>query len=76
MSSLGFSFDLAPTAGAVVGDDLSEYLAEGTRVDGLVLAYRHHTAGLVVVAAGDDALGVGNDRSVVQEDIDVILRGQ
>ena len=35
-----------------------------------------HAGGLVVVAAGDDALGIGNDRSVVQEDVDVVLRGQ
>jgi hypothetical protein len=41
-----------------------------------VLADRDHPGGLVVVAAGDDALRIGNDRPVVQENVDVILRGQ
>ncbi|HJW22917.1 MAG TPA: hypothetical protein VJ506_10855 [Candidatus Limnocylindrales bacterium] len=28
------------------------------------------------MAAGDDALGVGHDRAVVQEDVDMVLRGE
>ena len=68
--------DLAPAARAIVGDDLPEHLAERACVDLLVLADRDHAGGRVVMAGGDDALGIGNDRAVVEEDVDVVLRRQ
>src|SRR5205823_7967163 len=46
------------------------------RVDGLPLADGHRPGGLVVVPAGDDALGIGHDRAVVEEHVDVVLGGQ
>src|SRR6266568_2320189 len=56
---------LAPATGAVVGDDLPEHGGEGRRVDDLALADGHGAGSLVVVAAGDDPLGVGDDGAVV-----------
>ena len=53
--------DLAPAAGAVVGDYLPEHRCEGGFVDRLALANGDHARRLVVVARGDDALGVGDD---------------
>src|SRR5687767_12438857 len=70
------AFELAPAAGAVVGDDVSEHCFEGRRVHGLALIDRDHAAGFVVVAGGDDVFGVRDDGAVVQEDIDVVLGGQ
>src|SRR3954452_23399207 len=67
---------LAPAAGAVVGDDLAEHGLEGRRVDRLALPDRHGAGRLVVVAAGDDPLGVGDDPAVVEEHVDVVLGRQ
>jgi hypothetical protein len=69
-------FDLAPATSAVVGDDLSEHLAESAGVDLLVLTYRDHAGGFVLVTACNDAFGIRNDRPVVEENVDVVLRGQ
>ena len=69
-----FLLELPPAAGAVVGDDRPEDGREGSSVDGFALPDRDHPPGLVAVAAGDDALGVGRQATVVQEDRDVILR--
>src|SRR5262249_39762295 len=58
---------------SVVGDDLLEHGVEGGNVDRLVPAYRDGTSGLVVMAAGDDAIRIGHDGAVVQKDVDLIL---
>src|SRR5215217_3258512 len=72
-----FLLQLAPPAGAVVGDDVAEHGGEGGGVDRLAFADGHGAGGLVVVAAGDDPLGVGRDvAAVVQEDVDVVLGRQ
>src|SRR5207249_5397171 len=44
--------------------------------DRFTLADGHSAGGLVVVPGGDHALGIGNDRAVVQKNIDVVLRRQ
>src|SRR5262245_6794683 len=66
-------FHLPPAAGAVVGDDCLERSGERRLVDGLALAYGHGSSGLVVVAAGDNALGVRHDPAVVEKDVNVVL---
>src|SRR5215207_2414690 len=71
-----FLLDLAPAARPVVGNDLPEHFAESTCVDLLVLTDRDGSGGLVVVAAGDDALRIRNDRAVVKEDVHMIFGGE
>src|SRR6478672_7748086 len=72
-SAVGLSaLEPAPAAGAVVGDDLREHRRQGRLVDRLALADRHGPGRLVVVAAGDNAVRVGDDRAVVEEDVDVV----
>ena len=70
------AFDLAPAAGAVVGDDLAEHRQQGTLVDRLVATHGDRPPCLVPVTAGDDAFRVRHDAAVVQEDVDVVLRGE
>ena len=53
-----------------------EHGHEGGCVDLFALPNGDCTGGLIVVSAGDDALWVGDDRAVVQEDIDPGLRRQ
>ena len=50
--------------------------SEDARVDGLALADGDGAGRLVLVAAGDDSLGIRDDRAVVEEYIDVVLRRQ
>ena len=71
-----FLLDLAPAARPVVGNDLPEHFAESMCVDFLVLTDRDGSGGLVVVAAGDDAFRIRNDRAVVKEDVDMIFCGE
>jgi hypothetical protein len=71
-SRLWPALQLAPAAGPVVGDDLPEHGAEGRRVDDLALTDGHGAGGLVVVAGGDDPLGIGDDAAVVEEDVHVV----
>jgi hypothetical protein len=52
---------------------LFEHREEGTLVDRLVPPEGDCPGGLVVVTGSDDSLGIGDDRSVVEEDVDVIL---
>ena len=47
--------------------------ASSTCVDLLVLTDRDGSGGLVVVAAGDDALRIRNDRAVIKEDVHMIF---
>src|SRR5439155_888634 len=63
-------------AHALVGDVGAAHRGQRRRVDGLPLADGHRPGGLVVVPAGDDALGIGHDRAVVKEHVDVVLGGQ
>ena len=70
------ALELAPAAGPVVRDDLLEHRQEGTLVDRIALAEGDGASRLVVVAGGDDALGVGHDGPVVEEDVDVVLGGE
>ena len=65
---------MAPAAGPIVGNDLRERSGERTRVGGLALADGHSAGTLVVVAGGDDSLGVRENCAVVEEDVDVVLR--
>src|SRR5215211_8392280 len=70
-------FRLVTAAGAVVGDDVLEHGREGGGVDRLALADGHGTGELVVVAAGDDPLGIGGyAAAVIEEDVDVVLGRQ
>src|SRR5690242_6135025 len=68
--------EFAPTTGPVHGGDLAEHRLQRALVDRLALADGHRAGGLVVVAAGDDALRVGDHRAVVQKDVHMVLRGQ
>src|SRR5215813_13269893 len=67
---------LPPATGAIVRDNLLEHCREGGGVDLLALPNCDGTGGLVVVSAGDDAVWVGHDPAVVQEDIDPVLSRQ
>ena len=53
------ALQLAPAAGAVVGNDVLEHGGEGWRVDDLALANGHDAGGRVVVPSSDNALGIG-----------------
>src|SRR5438132_1034499 len=75
-SGLPFALQFAPAAGPVVRDDLLDHGAERGCVDGLALADGHRAGGLVVVAGGDDSLGIRDDRAVVEKDVDVVPGGQ
>src|SRR6266700_2625211 len=70
------ALQLAPSAGAVVGDDLFEHGGQGGGVERFPLTKGDGSGGLVVVAGGDDAFGVGHDRAVVEEQVDVVLGGE
>src|SRR5207237_10414232 len=70
------AFQLAPAAGAVVGDDLLEHGGEGGRIERFALTHGDGAGSLIVVPGGDDALGIGHDRAVVHKDVDVVLRRQ
>jgi hypothetical protein len=72
----GPTFLRPPAPGSVVGDDLLEHRHESGLVDRLALPNGDRPPGLVVVAGGDDALGIGDDPSVVEKDVDVILCGK
>src|SRR5712691_3038655 len=61
------SLELAPTAHPVVGDDLPEHDDQHRCADCFAVPDGHSAAGLVVMAAGDDPLGVGGDPPVVEE---------
>ena len=56
----------------VVGDDLTEHGLECTSVDAFTLANGNGACGLVGVSAGDEACGVGDDPTVIEEDVDVV----
>jgi hypothetical protein len=68
--------ELPPAACAVVGDDLFEHRRQGARLDLFSLAVGDRSGGLVGVAGGDDAVGVGDDAAVVEEQVDVVLGGE
>jgi hypothetical protein len=53
--------ELAPAAGSVVRGDVGKQGRQSRFVDRLVLVDRDGSRGLVVVAARDDALRIGND---------------
>src|SRR5688572_4365486 len=57
---------LSPATGAIVRDDLLEHRREGRSVDLLALPNCDGPGGLVVVSAGDEAVGVGHDPAVIQ----------
>src|SRR5262245_6853482 len=62
-----------PATGAIVRDNLLEHCREGMGVDLLALPNCDGTGGLVAVSASDDAVWVGHDPAIVQEDIDPVL---
>src|SRR5262249_27384626 len=63
-------------AGAVVGNNLLEHGAEGWGVDRFALTDGHRARSLVVVPSGDNSFRIGDNRAVVEKDVDVILGGQ
>jgi hypothetical protein len=68
---------LAPSAGAVVGDDHLEHRGQGGRVDGASPRQKEIIrAGLVLVAGSDDAFQIRDDPPVVSEQVDVVLGGE
>ncbi len=75
-SESGVALQLAPAPGAVVGDDLLEHRSQGECVDRFTLADGHRTGGFVVVPAGDDSVRIGDERAVVEKDVDVVLGRQ
>jgi hypothetical protein len=66
------TFEFAPAAGSVVGDDLFEHRGKGARVDHVALEVGDCPGGLIAVTGRDDALGVRDDRAVVEKEVDVI----
>ena len=50
--------------------------AKGSVGTGSSLMDRHGPGGAVVVTTGDDPVRVGNDPAVVEEDVDVVFRGE
>src|SRR5947207_13917245 len=66
------ALELSPPARAVVGDDGPEQLAERPLVEALAPTDRHRARGFVLVAGGDDPLGIGRDR-IVDEDVHMVL---
>ena len=70
---LELALEFAPAASPVVGDDVLEHGAEGRPIDGLALAEGNGAGGLVVVASGDDPVGIRDDGAVVEEYVDVVL---
>jgi hypothetical protein len=76
-SSLGSTaFELAPTTGTVIGDDGPEHGGQRGCVDLLAPTNGRGPCGLVVVASGDDSVGVRHDGAVVEKHVDVVLRRQ
>src|SRR5215207_4024154 len=75
-SGLASALQLAPAAGAVVGDNVLDHGGEGGRVDSFALADSHGAGGLVVVATGDNSLRIRDDSAVVEKYVDVVLRRQ
>src|ERR1022692_921803 len=65
---------LAPATSAVVGNDVPEHNGQSGRVDRLARLDGHCAGGGVVVASGDDPVGIRDDSAVVQEYVDVVLR--
>src|ERR687896_864842 len=71
--TLPISFDLAPSTGAVVGDDLLEHRSKRGTIYGFVLPDGDRSRSCVVVSAGDDSFWIRDDGAVIEEYIDVIL---
>src|SRR6266542_5817623 len=61
--------EFSPAARAVVGGDLFEHRRQRSRLDLFSLAVGDRSGGLVGVAGGDDAGGVGDDAAVVEEEV-------
>src|SRR5664280_2867078 len=72
LSASAFTLQLSPTAGAVVRNDLLEHCAESGSVDRFALAHGHGSGGRVLVAGGDDPLGIGDQSAVVEEHVEVV----
>src|SRR5437868_1751755 len=70
------AFQLAPAAGTVVRDDLSEHRDQGALLDLLASAVGDRSCRLVGLTGGDDAVRIGDDAAVVEEEVDVILGGE
>src|SRR5262249_22308230 len=68
--------DLSPATGSVVGGDLEKQGGQGVGGDAVAGAEGDGTAGFVAVPAGDDAVWIGHDRAVVEEQVDMVLGGE
>src|SRR5450631_2675683 len=62
----------APAPGAIVGDDVTEHRGQRGPVDDVALAHGDGAGCLVVVAGGDDSLGIRNHGAVIEKDVDVV----
>jgi hypothetical protein len=73
---LAFALQRAPAAGAVVRNNVLEHGGQGGPVDRFALTDGHRAGGFVGVPSGDTAFGIGDNRAVVEKDVDVVLRCQ
>ena len=71
--SLTASFEFAPPACAVIGDNGSKEVQQGTLVESFALADLNCPRGKVPLSLVNNALGIGCD-GVVDENVDMILR--
>jgi len=70
------SLQFPPASGSVVGDDPLEHGRKGANGNPLTPLDGDSTGSLVFMSASNDALWVGHDRAVVQEDIHPVLGRQ
>lgn len=68
--------DAPPPPGAVVRDDRAQHRQQRLLRDGVAFAERDGPCGHVVMTRRDDALRVGHDRAVLEDQVQVVLRGQ
>jgi len=60
-------FELAPTAGMVIGDDMGEHRAQGAGVERLAFPNGDGSGGLVLMSGGDDPFGIGDDPAIIEK---------
>ena len=64
---LALSLQLAPAAGAIVGNNLLEHGLERGFVELFTLPDAHCPGGFVVVAGGDNTFGIGDNGAIVEK---------
>jgi hypothetical protein len=68
-------FELAPPAGAVIGDNGLKEVQQGALVDGFALTDLNRPRGQVPVSLVNKALGIGHE-GIVDENVEMIFRSQ